>query len=288
MKLWAPLDIFKQRLNLKKTDFDQEVRQYALKAEEIIQKLTNRLIDGGDSTTEYLDGGFDFVQLRNYPIRSITSIKEDEFREWGSGTEVAAADRFTDEGGAVYKRSGSFSVGNKTVQAIYTGGYFPNTSVVAEAAPNESHTIANSLSTYSDDFTVYVRTNNTTTDGTVTVTGTDQNGAAISETVTPKPTPAQSGADWTITTLENYFQTVTAVNSSEMGEDGTVEVTASSVPRDLVLCAEIIAGHFYLQDQKGIQGVGQRTYSSSSESNLTQDIPKEAMIIIQSRKSYQS
>lgn len=289
LKLWAPVEIFKKRLNLTKTDTDQEVRKYALQAQEYIERACNRKFDATESSTEYHDGGFDFVALRNWPIQEITEFREDVDREWAADTEIAVGDRFVDEANHVYLRSGLFADGSRTIKAVYRGGYYPTIAALIQATIDDTDPMDtdDDLLTYADNFTLYVITRDTDKAGTIELSGLDSEGDALTEIVTPTPVDSAAG-DWTILIAENLFSKLNTVDASDMvtTTEGTVEVYASSVPRDLILCAEMIAGHFYLQDQKGRQGIGQQSYGESSESQIVNDFPKEALEIIKRYRSF--
>lgn len=288
MKLWAPLEIFKKRMNLTKSSVDSEVLKYALQAQNIVERLTHRKLDATINRSELRNGGFDYFQLTAFPIRSgdTTEIFIDTGRDFAASSEQALTDFiFENEKGLIFRRSGTFPDVDLSIKCNYRGGYYPLITAV-DANDLDSITVADELDSYSDIFQVYVVTKDSESAGTVTITGTDENGDALEEILTPDPVAAAAG-DFTVSLTQNLFASVTAVATDITGDEGTISVFASSIPRDLVLCAELIASHFYLQDQKGLQEIGQQTYSSASESDILRDIPEEAKSIIQKRKLYQ-
>src|SRR5262245_66647104 len=60
-------------------------------ADQAVANHCNRDFEGG-TFTEYHSGGSEFVHLRNFPVTSVTSVKVDATRAFGSETVVSAAD----------------------------------------------------------------------------------------------------------------------------------------------------------------------------------------------------
>ena len=74
---------------------------------------------------EYQDGkGLEMLYLKQYPVKSITSIYDDIDRSFGSTTEVDSDDYTYDpDTGIVYYDSGYFSNGIRNVKITYMAGY---------------------------------------------------------------------------------------------------------------------------------------------------------------------
>lgn len=74
--------------------------------------------------TEYFDGVFqDSLNLKNYPITSITSIHDDGDRVYGDSSLISSSDYvyYADEG--IVKFDSVLSGGNKSVKVVYVAGY---------------------------------------------------------------------------------------------------------------------------------------------------------------------
>lgn len=287
MKLWLPLEQVKLRLNYELTldKFDQEVRKYILQVQDLIEQVTNRNLDGEILREEYYDGGFDYLGLQSFPVQSITSLKIATDRNFDGATAEDSSGYFTTEEGFLYLRDEVFPEGDNVVQLIYKGGFIPLVEVVAAAVPAASMTIAEDLESFDDTFSVYIITDGTDTAGSITITGLDENGDSVSDVVTPKSEDLTEGnKSYSISTQR--FSKITAVNSSGVGEEGTVQILASSFPMDLQLAVEYLVNHFAKQDQNETQGVESFSTSGRSVSGLAQDLPKEALAILHKYRSY--
>ena len=60
-------------------------------ADKVVENYCNRDFAGG-SFTEYHPGGSEFVHLRNFPVDTLTSVKVDSARAFGTETLVPASD----------------------------------------------------------------------------------------------------------------------------------------------------------------------------------------------------
>jgi len=104
-KEWAQIDV----------DESITLENWILQGQDIIEKYLDRNIEQANYTEKH-DGGNQFVFLKNYPVSSITSVKEDDIildsSEYG----------FT-ETGILYLKDRNFSEGIQNIEVSYTAGY---------------------------------------------------------------------------------------------------------------------------------------------------------------------
>jgi hypothetical protein len=97
--------------------------------------FTGRVLqDTGAAVTEYYRGGCDLLQLRRYPIVSITSIKEAWDRDWDAATALVADTDYwisDAESGILERLYATWPDGSGRTQVIYRGGFAEPDAVLA-------------------------------------------------------------------------------------------------------------------------------------------------------------
>lgn len=81
----------KTRLGISSSADDTLIGLLQDSADKAIENYCDRDFAGG-TFTEYHSGGSEFVHLRNFPVTSVTSVKVDASRAFGSDTVVSTAD----------------------------------------------------------------------------------------------------------------------------------------------------------------------------------------------------
>jgi len=81
----------KARLGITGTSDDTFIGLLQDSADTAIANYCNRDFEGG-TFTEYFPGGSEFVHLRNFPVATVTSVKVDASRAFGSETVVSTSD----------------------------------------------------------------------------------------------------------------------------------------------------------------------------------------------------
>ena len=104
-KEWAQIDV----------DESINLENWILQGQDIIEKYLDRHIEQANYTEKY-DGGNQFIFLKNYPVSSISSVKEDDI------TLDSSEYGFT-ETGILYLKDRNFSEGIQNVEVSYTAGY---------------------------------------------------------------------------------------------------------------------------------------------------------------------
>lgn len=120
----------KDRLGLDKTDYDQVINRIIVGMEAIFDRQTNReLIVTAADVTDYCAGMGTMLQLKRYPIVSLTSIKEALDFDFASATALVANTDYRQltggERGILYRMYMNWSQVPDSVQIIYRGGYCP-------------------------------------------------------------------------------------------------------------------------------------------------------------------
>lgn len=305
--LLIPIEQVKKGLNLTTDLRDQDVIQYVLSAQSHAEKFCQRNFNGLKTATEYHSGSNSkSLNLCNYPIESIESITLDNSGIFDA-QQILSADNyyFESESGIVWRKSGTdfiatvtaslpvflhqeqgnigWPVGENNIKVVYKGGYIPETNVVSFAAPNAAHTIADDLSGFTqDDFTLFVKTQGVfSVAGSIVISGNDENGDAITETITPWPDDLTGGQDtFSFSTVK--WSEITSVDSSGLttATGATVSVTALTTPDDLRLAIQLIAMHFYKVDQKNQLNVRNRSIAGSTETVAPDEFPAQARSIL--------
>jgi len=126
----------KTRLGITGTSDDTFIGLLQDSADSAIANYCCRDFEGG-TFTEYFPGGSEFVHLRNFPVSSVTSVKVDASRTFGSETVVSTSDYVvqTDRGviqsvagpflsskrdGLVNSDISIWTRGPRVVQVVYT------------------------------------------------------------------------------------------------------------------------------------------------------------------------
>jgi uncharacterized phiE125 gp8 family phage protein len=128
------LSNIKTALMITTTDDDDVLERIMETAEAFIQEHTGRTFAGGTFTEDHA-GGFSALFLRNFPIASVTSVKADSTRQFGSDT-VLPADRYFAhrERGVLEATCGLFlPVGPGTLRVVYTTATGQVPGVIKEA-----------------------------------------------------------------------------------------------------------------------------------------------------------
>ncbi|MSR53784.1 MAG: hypothetical protein EXS09_10910 [Gemmataceae bacterium] len=81
----------KTRLGITSSSDDTMLGLLQDSADAAVANYCNRDFEGGTFTEDF-PGGSEFVHLRNYPVSSVTSVKVDASRAFGSETIVTASD----------------------------------------------------------------------------------------------------------------------------------------------------------------------------------------------------
>lgn len=118
----------KDRLGIDKTDYDELINRIIVGMEAIFNGQTNReLIVTAADVTDYFAGMGTMLQLKRYPIVSITSIKEALDFSFASAAVLVADTDYRQlaggERGMLYRIYMNWSQVPDSVQIIYRGGY---------------------------------------------------------------------------------------------------------------------------------------------------------------------
>lgn len=284
----------KKGLNLSLSDTikDHDVLEYIISAQAFFESYTRRKLDGELSQIEYFDGvGQRSQNLKNFPLRSITELAIDNGHDWASSSVVSSDDYWAeDEAGLLWLKgdidalgsSPGFPVGQNNCRVTYRGGWIAEKTIVALASPSASHTISDSLSSYGQDFQVFVKTTGTfSAAGTISITGLDENGTSHTELVTPYATDLTSGKS-TFSFTRAKFSSITSVDSSACttSTNGKVALSAVSTPADVRLALSRLCAHWYRQDALNQINVRSRSMESASETYGPEEIPKNITEIL--------
>ncbi len=123
MGLIANSDV-KDFLGITATDHDVRLTALAAVAQADAEKYCDRKLEG-QALTEYYDGnGTSLLQLRNYPIKSITSIHDDLDREYNADDLISSDDYALDTDFGIVELVGlTFGKGSKNIKIVYNAGY---------------------------------------------------------------------------------------------------------------------------------------------------------------------
>lgn len=296
-KLFVPLEQVKKGLNLSlsETVRDHDIYQYILAAQTTAETYIKRSLDGEKSRTERYSGNNQRVLvLDNRPIRSITSFNIDNSHEFTSDTLLASGDYdiSDSESGLVSRVIDTSSTGTDgshwpkgdlNIKAIYKAGWIAEKTVVSSASPNATHTIADDLESYGQEFSLFIHTSGTFSQtGSISITGEDENSDSFTETITPYSTDLTNGKNTTSFSLSKFTK-ITVVDSSAL-TGGEVRITATSVPNDLRMALQFLAMHFYKVDQFNQINVSTRSAVGESETVDIDDYPDVVNKILDSYK----
>lgn len=125
---WTTLALVREHLEFASSDTskDEQLKSLINRSYKILEKYIGRVVKS-TQYTEYQDGdGTPQILLNQWPIISVTSIHSDVERDFGSDTEIEAANYliYSDEGRIeLYKDETIFPEGKQNVKVIYTAGY---------------------------------------------------------------------------------------------------------------------------------------------------------------------
>ena len=110
------------------TTYDDLLAALVLAIPSLFDELTGRKIER-DTFTEYHSTRryVEELQLKNYPIVSITSIHDDPDRDYAAASLIAAADYTFDADSGVVFYDGNFFQGNNNIKIVYVAGYNSST-----------------------------------------------------------------------------------------------------------------------------------------------------------------
>ena len=295
MNLWVPIEELRNAVNLTQltaSQKDEELVSYCIAAQRHAESYCKRFFDASVPKTQYFSSVESEKKLvvRGYPILSVTSVKVDSSLAFASTSLVSSSDYFIQsENGIIRKISGTWTdpyniandspTGEDDIQVIYLGGYVPERDIVAEATPTSSHTIASQSAFYSQPFEVWVQTRVANAAGDVTLTGTDENDASQTETITFAASTASVSAYRKVS--KKSWKSITAVNASALNTTGAkVKVVANSFPDTLRQALCLHTAHLYIQDSSRSINIGGRTIDSDSESGFQHEVPKDVMQLL--------
>lgn len=289
MKSWIPIEELRDALNmspLTSSVKDEEILFYAATAQVYCERYCKRTFNGSVTRTDYLDGeeANSRIIVRGYPLISVTSLYDDCSFTFDSTTLISAADYFLiPKQGEIFLKTKQFVSAKRNIKVVYQGGYIPETFVVSAALAANTMTIADSLTAYSQTFNLFAETMSAQNQGSITITGTDQNDAAQSETIAFTGTSPQRFAS------KKLWNTVTAFSALPVrgaASSGTVQLTATSFPEDLRQGIAMLATHLYRQNQQQTENITARSVDQASESGYVKEIPKEILQVFDAYRDY--
>lgn len=285
MRLWVAIEELRQAVNVDAftiTQRDEELIRYALSAQNHAEEFCRRKFDGLKKQTRYFDGDIctDLIQFPCVPLLAIDSLYDSELRTFDSSSLVASTDYFLNqEYGQVQRMDGTFNAGTRNIKAVFYGGYVGELALVdAALAANTMALVSGAQAKFrSQPFNCFVTTGTAQTAGSVTITGTDENGDAQTETITFTGTSPQRLPS------KKTWLTVTAFSAASIqgaGATGTVTLTASSFPEALRTAILMHATHMYLQDKQRTINVKNRSIDTESEGGFSAEVPKEVIQLL--------
>lgn len=292
INLFLPLEQAKKGLNadLSENNKDHDIIEYILAAQDFFENYTLRKLDAEIEETEYKSGANNrSFPLRTFPVRSVTSLHIDNGHDFTADSLIDTDSYWAEEEAGIlwikgtfgFGGSAGFPVGENNVKIVYKGGWIGVKEVVASASPSASHTVADGLSSYSQPFYVFVgTTGDFSANAGVVITGTDENGNALSETVIPNNACLDSTP--TFSFAKAKFKTITTVNSSGLTDEtnGEVYVKATSTPADLRLALSRLCAIWLREDEQNMVNVSSRSVESATETFDTDEIPPKILRIM--------
>lgn len=296
MKLFVPFEQVKKSLNLTLDDVskNQDLKQHFDAATQWAETYTRRKFDGEILRTEYFSGNQNrSLILQSYPILSIDELNVDSGQAWASTTVIDPANYWTNDETGELSLFGNtitgswFESGDEDIRVQYYGGWIAEKTVVSPAAKSASHIIADDLLGYGTSFDVFIKTSGqfTVVSTGIVVTGLDENGDSITESVVPYVTDTALNKA-TFNYLSPRFTKITSVDSSALTGSGLVSVTACSMPSDLRSAICMLTSFLYKIDQQARIGVRSRSTQGQSETIAEDKMPAAAKLLLDLYKNW--
>jgi hypothetical protein len=299
-KLFVPLEQVKKGLNVPLSDAskDQDISGFLLSAQNQAEKYCRREFDGQKLRTEYISGTHAHsLILKHYPIRSISEVNIDPSQIFSAATAIDSSAYWVnaDRGEISLITSNipqllfqvNWPEGQENIRIKYYGGWVSETTVVASAVKTSTHTIADNLLTYGQNFYALLKTTGQFTAGGagVLITGLDENGTSITERIVPNITDATLSKS-TLSYSMNLFSKITAVDSSALTGAGSLSLTAVSMPADLRGAIVNMVGYLYKMDQQSRIGIRSRSTQGESETIDDGELPKVVTQVLDLYKNW--
>lgn len=277
-KLWTPLESVKLASNLDLSDdeLDQELLGYVIEAQNYFAAATRRDFDAEKVRTEYKTAAYqESLVVANYPIvtDSISLLRVDTGRDFDSSTQDLSSDEyFIDaDNGMIWLRGVRFPGKDAGIKITYSGGYYSEKEVVALASAADNMTVADDLSSYEQPFSLFVHTTGTaTSNGAVSITGTDENGDAQTETILPNDKTESGKA--TLSFSKRLWLTITDFDAANLS-GASVRVSGCSFPPDIQLAIRQLASFWFNVDEDESINTGSRSIGGRSATFDDSDIP---------------
>lgn len=242
------------------TDHDDRIRQLITSVSAMIETYLGRHIEEKSRTGIYdVEPGQQLIFLRGYPVKTVTSYKEDISREF-SGSAIDSSNYYTDAGrGAIDFDKYALLWGPGVFQAVYVGGMAPTTiRMTVAGTPSGSYTASEVV-----------------TDGTL-----DGRGTFVSQTASSITFDVTSGTFGVGNTITGATSTRTTVITSITTEPLIHKFS------DVVLAAELQIA--YMWQRRNV--VGTQTLSADGAS-ISLELPSFELLpgvkaLLSRHKSY--
>src|SRR5574339_474730 len=125
-RVWVTLADLKEHLDISDTDKDSFLTNILNAAWEMAKNYIGYDLNDTVYTEDYDGDGTNELLLKKWPIISITSIKDDTDRTFGSDTVIDSTDYLFDaDTGLVtlFQGQGVFTSGRGNIRVVYTAGY---------------------------------------------------------------------------------------------------------------------------------------------------------------------
>lgn len=124
----------KTHLGIDNTTFDTVLDALVTRVSGLIERYCDRTFASTAYTEDYDGDGSDAILVRQVPIISVSSVHDDQDRDFTDATLIAAADYYVDKPkGMVKLIGGRFGVGVGNVRVAYTAGFAATPDLVALA-----------------------------------------------------------------------------------------------------------------------------------------------------------
>jgi len=124
----ATLAEVKEFLGITGTSLDALIGHLITRMEKAISNYCNRVFEAANYIEQYDGAKFNggVLILKNFPVISVTTLKEDSGRTFAAGTEIDSTDYVIyKEEGVIQLDDDEFEEGLQTVQVSYRAGYGP-------------------------------------------------------------------------------------------------------------------------------------------------------------------